>query len=292
MFTGTPINFQNAAAVCDLFDRAAEAHLQTPGRSGSVVDLPSLGRLLLTGDLHDHRENLMKVLKLAHLEDNPHHHLLMQEVIHGEPTLRGHDFSYRTLARIAQLKIERPGQVHQVLSNHELSQAMIEGILKDGRSVTDSFDEGLSYVFGQEWTKVSDAIGRYIRSMPLAVRCGNGVFASHSLPSPRQKEGFDPDILRRALVTQDLCGPRGGAHLMVWGRNLTQEWADELARHWNAAVFVLGHQPADMGWEAIGKSLLILNSDHAHGVALPVDLSRRYTRDELIEQIIPLNAVM
>jgi hypothetical protein len=57
-------------------------------------------------------------------------------------------------------------------------------------------------------------------------------------------------------------------------------------------LFVLGHQHADMGWEEIGESVLILNSDHDHGVALPVDLSKRYTRDELIEQILPLAAVL
>jgi len=60
---------------------------------------------------------------------------------------------------------------------------------------------------------------------------------------------------------------------------------------WNARVFVLGHQPADMGYETEADRILILNSDHEHGVALPIDLSRTYDLDALIEAIVPLAAI-
>ena len=288
----TDVNLQDASAVCDLFDRAADANLATPGRSGCVVDLPDRGRVVLTGDLHDHLDNYQAILKLARINYSPNYHVVFQEVIHGERLVNGNDLSYRILARIAQLKLERPEQVHQVLSNHELSQFTGDGILKDGVGVVEAFRRGLSYVFGDDSERVEAAVRGYIRSMPLAVRCANGVFCAHSLPAPRHRETFDPGVLGRKLSDADLAAPEGSAHVLVWGRGLAQTVADELAAAWKVQLFVLGHQHAEMGFEPSGQTMLILNSDHAHGVALPVDLSRPYTRDELCEEIVPLNSVL
>jgi ABC-type Fe3+/spermidine/putrescine transport system ATPase subunit len=41
--------------VIDLFQRGAQANLEHPDRKGAVINLPKRGRLLMTGDLHDHR---------------------------------------------------------------------------------------------------------------------------------------------------------------------------------------------------------------------------------------------
>ena len=286
------VNLQDAAAVCELFEQAAEANLATSGRSGCVVELPDRGRVVLTGDLHDHLDNFQAILKLARINYSDHYHVVFQEVVHGDRLVNGNDFSYRMLARIAQLKLDRPAQVHHVLSNHELSQLTGDGILKDGVSVIEAFRRGLEYVFGGDGERVEASIGRYVRSMPLAVRCANGVFCSHSLPAPRHRETFDTGLLTRTLTEPDLSAPDGGAHVMVWGRGLAQTVADELATAWGVKLFVLGHQHAEMGFEPCGQTMLILNSDHEHGVALPVDLSRQYTRDELCEQVVPLNSVI
>ena len=134
----------------------------------------------------------------------------------------------------------------------------------------------------------------FIHSFPMAVRCANGVMCCHSLPAPRKIETFDKSLLDRLPTDEDLTSQHGGgdAYLMVWGRHHTQKVADELAEAWGAEVFVLGHQPAEMGYETQGQTMLILASDHEHGVALPIDLSRRYTRDELVEEIVPLAAVV
>lgn len=79
---------------------------------------------------------------------------------------------------------------------------------------------------------------------------------------------------------------------MVWGRSHTQEVADHLAAAWGVRLFVMGHQPADEGHLAEGDTMLVLASNHAHGVALPLDLSRTYTRDELVERLLPLAGVV
>ena len=285
------LELNSAAAVRDVFEQAAAANLETSTRQGSVVELGGDGRLLITGDLHDHRENLEKILKLAQVHEDGNH-LLMQEVIHGENLINNVDMSYRLLVRLAELKVARPEQVHHILSNHELAQIDGDGIVKEGVSVVEAFDRGLEWVFGEDAEAVAETIAAYVRSLPVAVRCANGVFCAHSLPAPRKMANFDAALLDRALDDEDRQSPNGHAYLMVWGRSLTQKAADELAERWNVKQFVLGHQHAEMGYEEIGDTILILNSDHAHGVALPIELDKTYTRDELIEQLIPLAAVI
>src|SRR5688500_9039035 len=218
----TTVSLQDAAAVCDLFDRAAQATADTPGRTGSVVDLPPSGRAVLTGDLHDQLDNYRAILKLADVTGADDHHVVFQEVVHGERLVNGNDFSYRMLARIAALKLERPAQVHQVLSNHELAQLTGDGILKDGVSVVEAFHGGLVYGFGDAWEKVDAATGRYIRAMPLAVRSASDVLCAHSLPSARHRESFDAKVLARNLRDADMDCYEGSAHMMVWGRGLAQ----------------------------------------------------------------------
>ncbi|MHB1156523.1 MAG: metallophosphoesterase [Phycisphaerales bacterium] len=290
------LNIQNADAVCDLFDRAAQAALDDPKRKGSSVFLPQLpgqlpGALLITGDLHDHRINLRKIINLADLSHNPARHLVMQELIHGPRLVNGMDLSYRTSAQVAELQLQYPGRVHVLLGNHELSQIGGVDIAKHGVSVVDAFHAGLDYVFGDDADRVHEAYTRWVKTNLLAVRCANGLFCSHSLPAGFKAKLFDPAVLERLPTDVDYSMPNGSAHLLVWGRNIDAQWAKDLAKMWDVEQFVLGHQPAEMGYEEHGENMLILASDHDHGVALPIDLSRHYTRAELLEQIIPLAAV-
>ncbi len=290
--TQRKLNLQDADMVRAAFDQAAQRNLRSPLRNGSVVELPASGRITVGGDVHDHRANFTKLVRLAELHRDPGHQLLLQEMVHGEKLVNGRDLSYRMVAEAAQLQLRADDRVHVLLSNHELAQVTGEDIAKHGVSSVESFHRGLEYVFGGDGDKVHESFEHYVKSLPLAIRCGNGVMFAHSLPSPRKRDAFDPLILNRGLTAQDLVGPGGSAYLMVWGRNLTQDWADDLATLWGAEQFVLGHQRAEMGYELIGQTMIVLASDHDHGVALQIDLSRGYTRDELIENILPLAAVL
>ena len=130
----------------------------------------------------------------------------------------------------------------------------------------------------------------YIASLPLAVKCANGVMVSHSLPAPRRIEAFDKGVLDRDLTDQDLEA-KGSAYDMVWGRYQNKKILEELAEAWGVSVFVVGHQPVEMGFELLGDNAIILGSDDGHGVGLPLDLSRSYTRDELTRAIRALASV-
>jgi hypothetical protein len=281
----------DAGVVAEVFHRAAEANLKSAGRQGAVVDLPGRGRVVMTGDLHDHGLNFQRVLKLAGLGQSRDNYLILHEIIHGPGRVNGRDLSVRLLARVAALKLQYPDQVLLLQANHELAQLGGEGILKDGTSVVQAFNAGLEFLYGDEMERVHDAMVAFIRTLLLGVRCANGVFCSHSLPSPRKLERFDARVIERVPTEADLAVD-GAGYLMVWGRNHTQELADALGRAWGAKVFVMGHQPAEMGYEVEGESMIVLASDHSHGVALPMDLSRAYERDELVEQIVPLAAVV
>ncbi len=289
--TDAELDLRDADAVADVFTRAEQANLETPGRAGAVVELPDEGKLLMTGDLHDNAQNYQRVVKLAHLDAGPDNRLILHEVIHGPDLVNGLDLSVRMLARVAALKCQYPQQVYILQSNHELAQLRGEGILKEGRDTVESFDGGLEYLYGNKSGAVREAMNGYIRSLLLAVRCANGLFASHSLPSNSRIRWFDPTVIDRVPTDEDL-GLKGHVYFMVWGRNQTQETADALAKAWGCKQFLLGHQPAEMGYEPQGDTMLILASDHSHGVALPIDLARAYDQEQLIGDIVPLASVM
>ncbi len=285
------LDFRDAKTVTQLLTQAAQANLRCALRKGATVDLPATGSLVIAGDLHDHVFNLRRILKLAALHESPHRYLILQEILHGPNRVNGCDLSIRTLAFVAWLKSRFPDQLHLLQSNHELAQRGNEGILKDSLNVVASFDQGLDFIYANQAGSVREALGIFIQSLPLAVRCPNGVFCCHSLPSSRAIKKFDPDVIGRVPTQADLA-IGGHAHAMVWGRRHPQSLADTLAQAWEAKLFVLGHQPAEMGFELQGDTMLILASDHDHGVALRIDLSESYTRDGLPQWIVPLASIM
>lgn len=286
----TPPDLREAPTTIGLLHRAAEALDQHPLRQGNRIRLPSHGHLLITGDLHDNRLNFHRIVKLADLDAGDDRHLILHEVIHGKDRINNADLSVRMLANCADLVLKYPGRVHILQSNHELAQYRGEGITKDGQSVCDAFDDGLEFLYHEHADEVRDAAHEYIRALPLAVHCDNGLMVSHSLPAPRRIEEFDKSILDRVSTDEDIL-PRHSAYDMVWGRHQNKKITDELAEAWGVKAFVVGHQPAEMGYELVADNTLILASDHEHGVALPVDLAQTYDRDDLLDHLRPLNSV-
>ena len=288
---GAGLDLQDPLVIADLFERASEANLDSRRREGATVHLPGRQKVLMTGDLHDHGLNLQRILKLADLYASDKHNLVLHEIIHGPGFVNGRDLSVRTLARVAALKLQYPEQVHLLQANHELAQLGGEGISKDGLNVVKAFDDGIDFLYDDQAETVREAMLKFIRSLLLAVRLANGIFCSHSVPSPRALDGFDFSVLYRVPTDEDLA-PRGSAYKMVWGRNHTPESAEILSEHWEADLFVMGHQPADMGYVIETLTMLVLASDHSHGMVLPLNSSGRYDMDRLIEAMVPLASVV
>jgi hypothetical protein len=56
-------------------------------------------------------------------------------------------------------------------------------------------------------------------------------------------------------------------------------------------MFILGHQPQEIGWTVAGENTLIIASEHNHGCLLEFDLSRKYTLEELSSKIFPIASI-
>lgn len=286
----------DAASVAAVLHHCAASLRDHPLRRGASIHLPAEGRLTVTGDLHDNGFNLERVRRVAQLNASPDHHLILHEVIHGDNLVNGADLSIRTLAQVADLHNRFPTQVHLLQSNHELAQYLGEGIQKDGLAVVEAFDHGLSDLYGDAAEDVAEAVRAYVRGLPLCVRVAPpagealGLFVSHSLPAPRRIEPFDKTVIDRDLDDADLQ-PRGSAYDMVWGRHHNRKILDELADAWGVSCFLLGHQPAELGWETVAGRALVLASDHQNGVAVPLDLGRAWTIEAVAEQAVMLNEV-
>jgi Calcineurin-like phosphoesterase len=266
-------DLRSAASVVDLFEKAAAAMRSARGRDGSVVRLPARGRLLATGDLHDHAEHFRRIVRLADLDGSPEHHVVLHEIIHGEALVNGLDLSHRMLARVAQLVLDHPGQAHVLLGNHELGQMAGHRVSKGAGDNVQLFNEGLAYVFGDDWEAVAAAVRAFIAAMPLAVRSDSGLLCAHSLPAPRSMGVFDPGVLERPLAEADYRPRQGSAYLMVWGRGWGEAETAVLSARWGVDLFCVGHEHVAGGIEPRGARAIILNSDHAMGAVVPFDLA-------------------
>lgn len=304
----TGVNVQDAGQVIELFRHAARASREAACRQGSIDVVHAPGTLIATGDLHDNPFHLATVIEVAQVGDaaetgepeneatdgqdpQPRPHVTFHEVIHSDRLLNGMDLSYRALARIAECKLRAPERVHTLLANHELAQIVGAGIVKDGVRCVDAFNDGLAYVFGDQWESVAAAVGEFIRAMPLALRCvtpRGDILCAHSLPGPGQMGRFDPSILRRDLTEEDYAPRTGSAHLMVWGRGYDAEQLEDLVERWGVNLFILGHEKAPNGYQIVPPCAIVLNSDHERGVFLPIDLDRPHGLSDLPGLIRPL----
>lgn len=270
----------DAKQACDLLLETAQLNREDTNRSGSLLAFGGAGQLVMTGDLHGHLRNFEKLQRFCALERSPGRFVVLHELIHEEPDPpTDPDFSIDLLVRAAAWKCEFPDNVFFLQSNHELSQLRGHEITKGGRSVLGDFDRGVEQRYGDAAADVLGAVNEYIASLPLAARTANGIFLSHSLPDALYIEAFDTTVFDRIPSGADL-EPGGPAYALVWGRFQTEEVVEIFAKRLNAEVFIVGHTPQDEGYAAIGR-MLILASDHNHGVFLPIDLGRKWSAGEL-----------
>lgn len=289
--TGSLTDLNNVEATLDLFRSAAEAMRGSACRTGSVVRLPRRGTLLITGDLHDQLDHWYRILHLAQLEASPDQHVLLQELIHGDRMVNGLDFSYRMLARVAELVLAHPDQVHVVIGNHELAQMTRRAVSKGAGNSVERFDGALEWVYGDEAETVADAINKFILAMPLAVQTESGLMCSHSLPSVDRMSAFEPDVFDRELQPADYEGTGSSVYLLTWGRVHEDEQLESFAEQLGVKTFCIGHQSVREGVRRDGPRLLVINSDHASGVAIPWGLDLEPEPAAMLEAAVYLQTV-
>lgn len=275
---------RDAESVADALIEAASLNRGDPNRVGNLLRFGSAGQLVLTGDMHGNIRNFEKLQRFCALERSPGRNVILHELIHTEPDpVERADISIDLLIRAVEWKRKFPDNVYFLLSNHELSQWQGHEITKGGRSVLRDFERGVALRFGKGADKVMQAVVAYIASLSLAAQSANGVFVSHSLPDPLTIEYFDYTVFTRTLSDADFR-PGGPAYQVVWGRFHSPEVVDYFARRVGAKICVCGHTPQESGYNVVGN-LIILASDHAHGVLLPIDLHRPVALEEAVASI-------
>jgi hypothetical protein len=78
---------------------------------------------------------------------------------------------------------------------------------------------------------------------------------------------------------------------LTWGRRHSQKALDYLAQKLDVDLFVLGHQPQEIGWGIAGTNTLIIASEHNHGCLLVFDLAQRYTLEQLCTCLVPMASI-
>jgi hypothetical protein len=278
-------------AIIDLLNNGIEILNADKFRRGNVVHLPAEGNLIITGDIHGHVRNFERILTFADLSNHPDRHIILQEIIHGGPEdSQGGCLSYKLLFEAIRYKLKFPDQVHMIMGNHDTAFINNSEVMKDGKEMNRAMRQAIELEFKQASDDIALAIRQFLFSQPLAVRCNNRIWISHSLPNDRSMDKFEPKILERQLKINDVVRP-GSAYLLTWGRKHSQAVLDKLAGIFDIDFFILGHQPQEKGWNQAGNNLIIIASNHNHGCLLSIDLTKSYTIEQLIESIIPLASI-
>ncbi len=277
--------------IIDLLNKGIDAGNADKFRRGNLIHLPAEGGLIITGDIHGHRRNFERILAFADLANNPDRHIVLQEIIHGGPEdSQGGCLSYKLLFDVVRYKLTFPNRVHIIMGNHDTAFINNSEVMKDGKEMNRAMCLALEQEFQQAGKDVELAIRQFLFSQPLALRCDNRIWVSHSLPNDHFIDKFDPEILNRQLKINDVVRP-GSAYLLTWGRKHSQELLDKMARLFDVDVFILGHQPQEQGWCQAGDNLLIIASNHNHGCLLSTDLAKSYTVEQLIDSKVPLASI-
>jgi hypothetical protein len=280
-----------AQTTIDLLNRGIAANHTDRFRRGNLIHLSAEGSLVISGDLHGHRRNLERLITYADPGGHPDRHVILQEIIHGGlEDDAGGCLSYQLLFTAIRWKLDFPDRVHFVMGNHDTACIVSSDVMKGGKEMNRAMSAALDREFRDAGPDVQLAIQQFLFSQPLAVRCANRIWVSHSLPSDRFAGQFDPGIFDRELRIAD-CEKPGSAYLLTWGRRHSQATLDRMAKQLDVDVFVLGHQSQPDGWRRAGDNLLILACDHNHGHILPIDLGRSYSVAELIKSLVPLASI-
>jgi hypothetical protein len=281
-----------SAQIIEILDQAAALNRQDPFREGHLIKLPAYGQAIMTGDFHGCLENFQKLQWFADLKRCFHRHVIIHELIHsnGNHPLDGHsraveDCSCMLLIQAAMWKIEFPDQVHFLLGNHDLAQITTREITKGGSASIANFNKWIMARFGvEDGARIIEKITEFLLTLPLAAKCPNHIWLSHSLPGPLDMDDFDFSIFDRDWRLEDMT-PRGSVYDLVWGRSHPPDQLKELAEMLRVDFFILGHQRQEEGYAALSDRLIILASDHSQGCFLPIDLATRYTFKDLVARI-------
>ncbi len=241
--------------------RAVDATRRQPGRRGRLIDLAGADDLLIAGDLHGHLGNFQMLYKAADLVNNPRRHLVLQEVVHGKFRYpNGGDKSHQIIDLYCAMKIQFPDRVHLLMGNHEIAQWTGRPVIKGDEDLNHLFIDGLRQAYGERHREIESAYFDLFAVLPLAIRTGNRVFLSHSLPTPKNRPLFSLEHLMRDEHPEEDYAPKGPLYSLVWGRDVSAENTAEFLKLVDCDFLVTGHIPCDHGFTTPNEQQVIIDS--------------------------------
>lgn len=280
-----------APKMIDLCKKGTELNYSAKYRRGNIIHLPDAGKLVVTGDLHGHRRNFEKIVTFADLPNNPQTYVVFQEILHGGPEDgSGGCLSFKLFVDAIRYQLQFPNQVYLILGNHDTAIISNIDVLRLGREMNQAMKSAMKRQFADDYEPAYLALKQYLLSQPLAVKCHDRIWISHSLPADYHVDKFDIGVFKRQSRISDVVRPNP-AYLFTWGRRHSKEALAKLARLLDVDIFILGHQPQQIGWARPVENLIILASDHDHGCLISFDLAQSYTADELTDCIVPLASI-
>lgn len=264
---------------------AARNLLENPLRHGNLIRLRD-GEVMVTGDLHGDLRAFNRIVELADLAARPRRHLILQELIHHKESPQVCP-SCLLIEEAVRLVNRFPERVHILMGNHEMAELTGRPILKNGNVLNDAFERGLLQRYGERSGEVEMYFQALWRSLALAARTPNRVFISHSTPKRRWLEDFDVSVLDRPLEGADVERP-GPAYALVWGRDFSDEAADEFAQMVDVDFFVVGHTPCPDGFDVPNRRHVVLDSQGPAAACLMLEVQGSLTLEEIVGRIRPL----
>lgn len=273
--------------VVQLMAKAATLNQRDPLLRGRLIELPTDGDVMITGDLHGNVSNFHRITRIADLPRHRKRHVLLQEVLHTM-YLDTPDRSFQLLEEVAIYRSVYPSQVHILLSNHDLAELYGLEIMKQGRSTIRVFDAALKEAYQFNADVVRRAYNAFLRSLPWAAATQSGIFICHSVPDSKHLDDFS-----RELFTQPNPEPnmdRGSPIFrLVWGRDLSPHATAEFARRVGAKLVITGHHPCREGHTEPNPQLIILDSKDARGAYVILPLDEDHSQADIVARIRFLN---
>jgi hypothetical protein len=186
---------------------------------------------------------------------------------------------------VAALKCQYPKRVHFLLGNHELSQWTARRIEKADRDLNDAFRQGVRTAYGAQGEAIYATYLTLFAVAPVALRTPNRVFLSHSLPTAKRLETFDPAVLLRDEFCATDLSLGGSVHSLVWGRDTKAATAAAFLNKVDADLLITGHILCEQGFAVPNARQLILDSLGAPASYCLFPTDRPLDQQELIQNV-------
>lgn len=256
----------------------------TPGRRGHIVHPHDCTELLVAGDLHGHIPNFQVMLKVADLARHPTRHFVLQELIHGRFRYpKGGDKSHQLVDLFAALKCQFPRQVHYIPGNHEMAQWTERPVFKADENLNVVFHEGVAEAYGPQFgPQIYAAYLELFQALPVAIRTPNRTLICHSLPAARVLSLFSAARLERDDFEPADLAPGGTIHSLLWGRDTSQQNAENFLQKMDADLLVSGHIACPDGFSVPNDRQIIVDCAESPASYLLFPTDRPLSQADLI----------